>query len=173
MIHRGIGLTLQKILPKFLPRSDDDVDALLDCKLRVYVHRACIFYIFYKYCIFYIFYIFAYFNFAMYLRFKRNGKDTKEIPLIGQGFQAYIDHLFWFLPFSNPKQAHEVLAKLELSDELWTSKREEVMAEHSLEQAPTDLRVGWKAWLADNGPGKEGPAAAMVPAAGTTSVVRK
>ena len=110
----------------------------------------------------------------MYLRFKRNGKDTKEIPLIGQGFQAYIDHLFWFLPFSNPKQAHEVLAKLELSDELWTSKREEVMAEHSLEQAPTDLRVGWKAWIAANGPGKEGPAAAaMVPAAGITSVVRK
>ena len=115
----------------------------------------------------------GYFNFEMYLRFKRNGKDTKEIPLIGQGFQAYIDHLFWFLPFSNPKQAHEVLAKLELSDELWTSKREEVMAEHSLEQAPTDLREGWKAWLAENGPGKEGPAAAMVPASGTTSVVRK
>ncbi len=83
----------------------------------------------------------------MCLRLKRNGKDTREIPLIGQGFQAYIDNLFWFLPFSNPKQAYEVLAKLELSDELWTSKSEEVMAEHSLEQAATDLQgrpdSGW------------------------------
>ena len=37
MIHRGIGLSLQKILPRFVPRSDAEVDALLDCKLRVYV----------------------------------------------------------------------------------------------------------------------------------------
>ena len=114
-----------------------------------------------------------FFNFGMCHRLKRNGKYTKEIPLVGQGFQAYIDPLFWFLPFSNPKQAHELMAKLELSDELWTTKRDEVMAEHSLEKSPTDLRVGWKAWIAENGPGKEGPAAARVPAAGITSVVRK
>ena len=37
MIHRGIGVSLQKILPKMIPRSSADVDALLDCKLRVYV----------------------------------------------------------------------------------------------------------------------------------------
>ncbi len=37
MIHRGIGLSLQKILPKFIPRNDEEVDALLNCKLRVYV----------------------------------------------------------------------------------------------------------------------------------------
>ncbi len=84
----------------------------------------------------------------MCLRLKRNGKDTKEIPLVGQGIQAYIDNLFWFLPFFNPKQAYdssyELMAKLELSDELWTTKHNlnEVLAEHSLEQAPTDLRVG-------------------------------
>ncbi len=36
MIHRGIGLSLQKILPKFVLRNDDEVDALLNCKLSVY-----------------------------------------------------------------------------------------------------------------------------------------
>jgi hypothetical protein len=35
MIHRGIGCALQKIMPKLVPRNDKDVDALLDCKLRV------------------------------------------------------------------------------------------------------------------------------------------
>ena len=37
MIHRAIGIHLQKILPKLAPRTDAEVDALLDCKLRVYV----------------------------------------------------------------------------------------------------------------------------------------
>ncbi len=45
----------------------------------------------------------------MCLRLKRNCKATKEIPLVGQGFQAYIDHLFWYLPFSNLKQVYELI----------------------------------------------------------------
>jgi hypothetical protein len=45
------------------------------------------------------------------IRLEKNGKDSKEISLLGQGFQAYINHLFWYLPFSNPKQAHDMLAK--------------------------------------------------------------
>jgi hypothetical protein len=110
----------------------------------------------------------------MCLRFRRNGKDTKEISLIGPGFQGYIDHLFWFLPFSSPKQAHEMLAKKELSDENWTTKREVVQAEHLLPQAAEDLRKGWKTWIEKNGSGKEGPGAApKLPATGVTSVVRK
>ncbi len=39
----------------------------------------------------------------MCIRLKKNSKDTKEISLIGQGYQAYLDHLFWYLPFSTPK----------------------------------------------------------------------
>ena len=35
MIHNAIGIELQKILPKFVPRNDKEVDTLLDCKLRV------------------------------------------------------------------------------------------------------------------------------------------
>ena len=70
---------------------------------------------------------------------EENCQDSKEIPLICQGFQGYIDHLFWFLPFSNPKQAYEMLAKKEMSDEPWLTKRDEIRAEHLLEQAAEDL----------------------------------
>jgi hypothetical protein len=35
MIHRAIGVSLQRILPKFLPRTEADIDELLSCKLRV------------------------------------------------------------------------------------------------------------------------------------------
>ena len=55
-----------------------------------------------------------------------------------------------------------------------STKRDEIRAEHLLEQAAEDLRVLWKAWLKENGPGKGGPAAAvMAPAAGVTSLKRK
>ena len=83
----------------------------------------------------------------MCIRLKKNGKDTKEISLIGQGFQAYIDHLFWYLPFSNLKEAHDMLAKKEMSDEPWTIKHDEIKAEHLLERA---LRMEWKAWIAEH-----------------------
>ena len=109
----------------------------------------------------------------MCFRLKKNGKDAKEVSLIGPGFHGYIDHLFWFLPFSCPKQAYEMLANKEMSDENWITKRDEVKAEHLLEQAPVDLRVGWKAWIAEHGSVKAGAgAAAAVPAAGITSVIR-
>jgi hypothetical protein len=64
----------------------------------------------------------------MCVRLKQNGKDAKEISLICQGFQAYIDHLFWFLPFFKLKQAYDMLAKKEMSDEYWTIKRDEIKA---------------------------------------------
>ena len=158
MIHRGIGNSLQKILPKFIPRNDTDVDALLDCKLRVYVLH-----------ILHILYILHISNFEC-VRLKKNGKDAKEILLIGPGFHGYIDHLFWFLPFSCPKQAYEMLANKEMSDENWNTKRDELKAEHLLEQAPVDLRVGWKAWIAEHG--SVADAAVAVPATEITSVIR-
>ncbi len=59
--------------------------------------------------------------------------------------------------------------KKELSDDNWVTKRNEVRAEHLLEQAPMDLRV-WKPWIAENCPciGKKGAGGAAVsaPAAG-------
>ena len=111
----------------------------------------------------------------IYVRVKRNGTDVKEIPLIGQGFQAFIDDLFWFLPFSSKKQADELRDKMELPEDVWITKREEVRAEHLLEQAAKDLRDGWKAWIAQNGSGTgdgAGAASSAVPAAGVTSRMR-
>jgi hypothetical protein len=35
--ERAIGIHLQNILPKLVPKTDAEVDELLDCKLRVYV----------------------------------------------------------------------------------------------------------------------------------------
>ncbi len=66
-----------------------------------------------------------------------------------------------------------MLAKKEMSesqsDEPWTIKRDEIKAEHLLERAPADLRMGWKAWIAEHWYGKEGAgAAAGIPAAGIT-----
>jgi hypothetical protein len=74
---------------------------------------------------------------------KKNSKDAKEleVSLIGQAFQACIDHLFWYLPFFTVKQAHEMLAKKEMSDEPWTIKRDEIKAKRFLERAPADLRI--------------------------------
>ncbi len=66
----------------------------------------------------------------MCIRLKKNDNDAKEISLIGQGFQADIVHLFWYLPLSNPKQAHDMLAKNEMSDEPWTIKHDEIKAKH-------------------------------------------
>ena len=59
--------------------------------------------------------------------------------------ETCIDHLFLFLPFSNQKQVYDMLSKKEMSDEPWTIKRDEIKAEHLLERAQEDLRVGWKA----------------------------
>ena len=95
--------------------------------------------------------------------------------MIGQGFQAFIDDLFWFLPFSSKKQADELRDKMELPEDVWIAKREEVRAEHLLEQAAKDLKDGWKAWIAQNGSGTgdgAGAASSAVPAAGVTSRMR-
>ncbi len=62
-----------------------------------------------------------------------------------------------------------------MSDEPWTIKLYEIKAKHLLERDAEDLRMGWKAWIAEHrdGPGKEAAGAAVVdPAAGITLVFR-
>jgi hypothetical protein len=73
---------------------------------------------------------------------KRDGKTAKEILWIGSGFQAYIDNLFWFFPFSRSKQAYYMLAKKEMTDDNWIIQRAEIADEHLLERAPQDLSDG-------------------------------
>ena len=67
-----------------------------------------------------------------------------------------------------------MLAKKEMSDDNWITKREEMAAEHMLEKAADDLRQGWKAWLLHAKDGcVGGQAAVAVPATGITSVFRE
>ena len=64
---------------------------------------------------------------------------------------------------------------MELPEDCWIARREEVRAEHLLEEAAKDLKDGWKAWIAENGSGTGGDGAgatAAVPAAGVTSRMR-
>jgi hypothetical protein len=47
-------------------------------------------------------------------KYKRDSKETKEIPLVGTSFHSYcINHIFWYLPFSNVKQAYATLDAME------------------------------------------------------------
>ena len=107
-------------------------------------------------------------------RYKRDGKETKEIPLIGTGFHSYIDYIFWYLPFSNVKQAYATLDAMEgVTEADWETKRAEIAKELTLERAQKDLSDGWKAWLDENGPGKgRGTKEVIRPAGGVTSRVR-
>jgi hypothetical protein len=87
--------------------------------------------------------------------FKRDGKETKEIPLISRGFHSYIDHIFWYLPFSNVKQAYASLDAMDgVTEAGWGTKRAEIAAELTLARAQQDLSYGWKARLKENGPSK-------------------
>ncbi len=81
--------------------------------------------------------------------------------MIGTGFQALIDNLFWYLPFSNTKRAADFLAKWKMSDKIQIIKRAEIAAKHKLERAPTDLKEGWTFWLMDNWPGQAKGAVAL------------
>ncbi len=86
---------------------------------------------------------------------------AKEVPLIGAGFHAFIDHLFWYLSSPSVKQGNSqaLLEELEdLTEDDWSIKREELQVrdEHKLEHAVNDLIVGWKAWIRDHWPNKSG-----------------
>ncbi len=107
-------------------------------------------------------------------RLKKDGKTTKDVPLIGSGFNDLIDHFFWYLPFSSVKQASALLDDLEdVSPADWDAKRHELKEEHKLERARQDLIEGWKAWLVDNGPKRSSRTPRMErPVDGITSLVR-
>ena len=101
-------------------------------------------------------------------------KQRKYLTLIGTGFHSYIDHLFWYLPLSNVKQAYATLDAVDgVTEADWETKRAEIAKELTLERDQQDLSYGWKAWLKENGPGKgRGTKEVAHPAGGVTSRVR-
>jgi hypothetical protein len=107
-------------------------------------------------------------------RYKKDGTIAKEIPLIGTDIHSYIDYIFWYLPFSNAKQAYATLDAVKgVTEADWETKWSEIAKGLTLERAQQDLSDDWKAWLKENGPGKSsGTKEVIRPAGGVTSRVR-
>jgi hypothetical protein len=88
---------------------------------------------------------------------KEDGVTSNEVPLIGAGFQSFIDHLSWYLSFPSVKQGNSLLEELQdLTEDDWSIKSGGFRNEHKLDSAPNDLIVGWKAWIRDHWPNKGG-----------------
>ncbi len=80
-------------------------------------------------------------------RLKTDSKSSKEVKLFGDGFLQLVDHLFWNLPFTSSKQAHEVREKNNIPVEEWERKWDQIIREHSVAGARDQLLTGWKSWL--------------------------
>ena len=79
-------------------------------------------------------------------RLKKDGK-TKYVELLGKGILTLVDHLFWNLPFCSIKQSHAVRKKAGVTEQEWSTKWEEIVAEHDLPGAREQLASGWKEYL--------------------------
>ena len=87
-------------------------------------------------------------------RLKKDGK-TKYVKLLGKGILTLVDHLFWNLPFCsvNLKQSQAVRKKAGpgVTEEVWSTKWEEIVAEHDLPRAGAREQLpvasGWKEYL--------------------------
>ena len=73
--------------------------------------------------------------------------NSKELPLIGTGFQHLINSYFWNLPFASVRQCKYVLDKANIPDDIVATKRAALAAEHNLPGAREQLTQGLKDWL--------------------------
>ena len=64
---------------------------------------------------------------------------TKYIKLLGKGNLTLVDHLFWNLPFCRVKRSQAVHKKADVTEEEWSTKWEETVAEHNLPGAREQL----------------------------------
>ena len=83
-------------------------------------------------------------------RFKSDRQDTKEMNVIGTGFQHVIDSYFWYLPFASVRQCKYVMDKAGITLDEWTTKRGDLADEHKLPGARESLRTGLKEWIASD-----------------------
>ena len=79
-------------------------------------------------------------------RLKKDGSN-KNVKLLGKGILTLVDHLFWNLPFCSVKQSQAVRKKAGVTEEEWSTKWEEIVAEHGLPGAREQLASGWKECL--------------------------
>ena len=77
----------------------------------------------------------------------KKGRQKQERQAAGQRHPHTINHLFWNLPFCSVKQSHAVRKKAGVTEEEWSTKWEEIVAEHDLPGAREQLASGWKEYL--------------------------
>ena len=80
-------------------------------------------------------------------RFKSDMQDTKEMNVIGTGFQHLIDSYFWYLPFASVRQCKYIMEMAKIPDDVWMPKREALADEHKTDGARESLVEGFKTWL--------------------------
>ena len=98
-------------------------------------------------------------------RLKKDGK-TKYVKLLGKGILTLVD-----LPFCSVKQSHAVRKKAGVSEDEWSTKWEEIVAEHDLPGAREQLASGWKEYLDMRAGGPARGAGAARPASLSTVVL--
>ena len=80
-------------------------------------------------------------------RLKSDTKTSKEMHVIGTGFQHVIDSYFWFLPFASARQCKYVMERAKIPDDEWMTKRDSLAEEHNTPGARDSLKAGFEAWL--------------------------
>ena len=79
---------------------------------------------------------------------KRTAKpSTSSCWAVGKGILTLVDHLFWNLLFCSVKQSQAVRKEAGVTEEEWSTKWEEIVAEHELPGAREQLASGWKEYL--------------------------
>ena len=100
-------------------------------------------------------------------RLKKDGK-TKYVKLLGKGILTLVD-----LPFCSVKQSNAVRKKAGVSEKEWSTKWEEIVAEHDLPGALEQLATGsgWKEHLGKRAGDAARGAGAVRPACLSTVVL--
>jgi hypothetical protein len=80
-------------------------------------------------------------------RIKPDMKTSKEMLVIGTGFQNLIDSYFWYLPFASVRQCKYVMEQSKIPEDEWMAKRAALGEEHNTPGARDALKDGLKAWL--------------------------
>ena len=80
-------------------------------------------------------------------RIKPDMKTSKEMLVIGIGFQHLIDSYFWYLPFASVRQCKYVMEQSRIPEDEWMAKRAALAEEHNTPGARDSLKGGLKAWL--------------------------
>ena len=71
---------------------------------------------------------------------KRTAKPSTSS--CNKGILTQVDHLFWNLPFCSVKQSQAVRKKAGVTEEEWSTKWKEIVAEHDLPDAREQLASG-------------------------------